>query len=691
MCFHTRDAIVREDASFTFRLPGNRLRNEAMKVALASCEFPMVQWTIEEQWNRFYLNEGLGLTPDTQTVEVRRNSLVVATVHLPLRINPIVHSKIVGGGATQVTTRYPHGLGDDVLESHDVRLLGASAGDVSLAELHALRRITIVDATTVTLRSVDVDGVHSLVVSNITCPSELAQWLQTRLCRNVLDARFEVAYDARTDRMTVSATSRTTDGDTVQLLPCRLMQLCGISTMPVRFVDFRASWPSESTSLWDYVFIPSGFYAPCHRPMCTGQPMRLGTELETALNRLYFPIIKSGEPGHCLVFSDSNGRVVTCSIPSGRYTPDRLCRYLSGAMTSAAQAIDASVEYTVVHENDRFAFSCERRTNGTIAPASFSILFHHPLCIDATRLGFPVQPLSGSDTYVAAQPCRCACGIDGRICTNVIRVGEITQQKRFSVHVTTPPPMIAVLKGRVGSNRIRLRTYVNRRPFSHGLQPGDFLTVGESGGTVVLDDDGSEEMKIEGLRAALPRPLSCIVSDEEDVDPTYLTLLVPTLDGLDDHDTALQLTCTLEPWNMCFDVQPRSIPSHLMGFAPGATQWGVDGSLQNSRGGCIPPFIAPRTHTLDHPDYILMTFSESSGATLEHAYGDENKQIFCKLSLYPLFREERMLPRDTTLMRNQLTTFTISFWNPDMRTPYHFHDCDFSFSLNFVSAVPDAL
>ena len=40
-------------------------------------------------------------------------------------------------------------------------------------------------------------------------------------------------------------------------------------------------------------------------------------------------------------------------------------------------------------------------------------------------------------------------------------------------------------------------------------------------------------------------------------------------------------------------------------------------------------------------------------------------------------------------MRNQLTTFTISFWNPDMRTPYHFHGCDFSFSLNFLSAVPD--
>ena len=84
-----------------------------------------------------------------------------------------------------------------------------------------------------------------------------------------------------------------------------------------------------------------------------------------------------------------------------------------------------------------------------------------------------------------------------------------------------------------------------------------------------------------------------------------------------------------------------------------------------------------------------MTFSESSGATLEHSYSNENKQVFCKLSLYPLFREERMLPRDTTLMRNQLTTFTISFWNPDMRTPYHFHGAEFSFSLNFMSSLPE--
>ena len=82
-----------------------------------------------------------------------------------------------------------------------------------------------------------------------------------------------------------------------------------------------------------------------------------------------------------------------------------------------------------------------------------------------------------------------------------------------------------------------------------------------------------------------------------------------------------------------------------------------------------------------------MTLSESSGAALEHSYDGENRHVFCKLSLYPLFREERMLPRDTSLLRGNLSRFTLAFWNPDLRTPYRFHGAEFSFSLNFVSAL----
>lgn len=688
MCFHTRDAIVRDKASFTFRLPGSRLRNDAVKVALASCEFPMVQWTVENDWNRFYVNEGIGLTPETQTIEVYRNEALITSVHLPLRLNPIVNTVRRGDGL-QITCKYPHGIRDDILQTRQVRILGGSEGDLSLTDMHMLKRVEVKDATSLLIHrpGVDATGVHSLIVPCIESPHALARLLDVRL-RDANGLKFKVTYDARVDRMIVKTTSMDTTCDTVRLGSTRLIVLCGISTMPVRLSNFRAEWPSEPTAFWDHVFIPPGFYAPCHRPMCTGQPMRLGSELETALNRLYFPITASGEQGHQLVFSDPGGRVVTCLIPAGRYTPERLSRHLSHAMTTAVRGIDSSIEYTVVHENDRFTFACERRADGCVLPAAFSILFHHPLCIDASRLGFPTQPLSGSDTYVASQPCRCARGVDGRNCTNVVRVSEVTQQKRFSVHVTTPPPMIAVIQGGAGEKRACVRTYVNRVPFSHGLQPGDLLTVTECGAVTVVPE-GEIETRIEGIRAELPKRLTCIVGDDQHLDPTSLTLIIPSLDGMDDVNTAIQLTCVLEPWNMCFDVHPASIPAHMVGYNQGSTQWGVDGSLQTLNGYRIPPFLAPNTHTLDHPDYILMTFSESSGATLEHSYNDENKHVFCKLSLYPLFREERMLPRDTTLLRNQMTTFTISFWNPDMKTPYMFHGCDFSFSLNFLSSIPD--
>ena len=87
---------------------------------------------------------------------------------------------------------------------------------------------------------------------------------------------------------------------------------------------------------------------------------------------------------------------------------------------------------------------------------------------------------------------------------------------------------------------------------------------------------------------------------------------------------------------------------------------------------------------------MLITFSESTGASLEHARGGHATQVFCKLTLYPQFREERMLPRDTTILGPQMGRFTLAFWNPDMRTPYHFNGAEFSFSLSFMQAVPDA-
>ena len=146
----------------------------------------------------------------------------------------------------------------------------------------------------------------------------------------------------------------------------------------------------------------------------------------------------------------------------------------------------------------------------------------------------------------------------------------------------------------------------------------------------------------------------------------------------------IQINPEVEPFNLCFGLY-NSIPSYYLGFTNGAIQWGKDGSIM-SNPYMIPPFEAPFIHNFDHPDYILIYLEEGKKATtLQHAYGNTVTVPFAKLVLYPLFREERMLPRDTTLLSGEaMNKFTLKFKNPD-GTPYHFHGAQFSFSLNFVS------
>lgn len=692
MCFHTRDAVERDESTFTFRMPSGRLRTAATKVALASCEFPMVQWTVEESWDRLYTNEGILLTPDDNVLWVVAGDMRAPTsVCLPPRTNRVSVTR--RGDRILVACDHPHGLwsADGSVNRAvfhlpgGVCLLGGSAGDVVLdastlswvndREFEVAQGGATPSATT---------GAHTLFTPTIPSPESFATVL-SHAARGCLpdDVRVSFRYDAGADRMITTITCPPETTGMVRLLNSALLRRLGISSMPVTLTgQTSVIVPSEATALWEYVTLPKGFYAPCHRPMCTGQPMRFGTEVETAINRLYFPIVKQGEAEHQLVFSDPDGRVYTAVIPAGRYVPASLANHLETAMTTAGG--DGTVfTYSVSHEDDRFVLACERREHGgRISPAPFGLLFHHPLCIDAGRLGFPSQPLSGSDTYVATTTTRCT------TTGNIVRVSEIAHQKRFRFHVTAPPPMVAeVLEQQQSDGCLVLRTHVNRCPFAHGYRAGDVVLLATCGAATVLTD--TKERTLTACGSDVPHRCRCLVANGNNDDVTVLRLVCPPVSGLGEPGSALQVTTVAEPWNVCTGVHEGSIPCHLLGLKQGATQWGVDGSIGDAEGRLLPPFDAPHTHCLDHPDYVLMTFSESSGAQLEHSFDNENKQVFCKLSLYPLFREERMLPRDTTLMHSNMSTFDIAFWNPDMRTPYCFHGSEFSFSLSFISTATD--
>jgi hypothetical protein len=731
LCFHTRDAVERHDSSMTFELPSNRLRNGgAAKVALASCEFPMVQWTVEEAWNRLWLNEGvrlLGRDGDNVLRVAFRlpgapESEEPLAVTLPPRLNPISRATRNADGAIVYECALPHGLWARgtgaplraAFAENGVRLVGR--GDVSLSAALADGRLQWLSETSFALLGEGGDeqgaarGALYVWTATVPSPRDLCVWL-TEAARGAFDAygaRLDFGYDAARDVIRLRAFVDV-PGAFVRVLPGPLAAAMGLSTAPVRVEAHEARWPCESTAFWDYVAVPPGFYAPCHRPMCTGQPLRLGTELEAAVNRFYFPLSEGdakhedGTPHH-LVFTDPEGRALTAPIPCGRYAPATLAAHLEAAMTRAAQPLSPGASYSVTRERgDRFVFACERRdpATGRVAPAAFGLLFHHPLSIDPARLGFAAQPLSGAHTYAAPEPTHAAVtGADGRGVANLLRFGEAGAQKRFRVHATHPPPMVGVVvaagkppagaaRARGGGDALVLRTHVNGLPFAHGFQYGDVVRLARSGPARVRR--GGEDFDAAESAAALPPDFSCVVLEGDAADPCALRLGAPALEGLRDAGTALRVTCEgAEPFNLCFG-KPRSLPAHLLGFRAGAVLWGLDGSVGDDGARRLPPFEAPHVHCLDHPDYVLLTFSEASGAALTHSYDGQHKEVFCKLSLYPLFREERMLPRDTTLANHGgMSRFTIAFWNPDLRTPYHFHGAEFSFSLGFYSAVPDA-
>ena len=109
LCFHTRDAVERDDSQLTFDLPSDRLRTAAVKVALASCEFPLVQWTVEEDWNRLWLCEGVCLQGEARTLQVVAQAADASeaetvvepvAIVLPPRLNAVVAASFRNNGCT---------------------------------------------------------------------------------------------------------------------------------------------------------------------------------------------------------------------------------------------------------------------------------------------------------------------------------------------------------------------------------------------------------------------------------------------------------------------------------------------------------------------------------------------------------------------------------------------------------------
>ena len=733
VCMHTLDGNNKSEGEYEFNLGGDAPRAKAVKLALGSLEFPMVQWTIEDMWSKLYFNEGYFITQNLNTLKISEKTEKqenVVNVMMPKTLNKIENWKTQNGNLI-IKTEHPHNLWTENLTSvipsviwGEVEIICSPVGRVSLNYLDSISKLKHISNYEfmipgdgwIECLGIDNDASGFLHIPRIPSPYLLCQFI-TKILRNATTlSDYVFQYEAEDNKVLFYATRFVENADrlTVTLHGSPLAKLLGfpsiyheqhfnrsqtITSLEGLTENVRPPLiiPSEFFKGWLHTKLTPGWYAPSHRPMCTGQPLRITQETELSLNRFYFPLperIPSGmATSHFLVFSDPGGSMHMCSIYPGKYNVESFCKHVEDTMTNLSKETLPGTSFSVCYENKRIIFTCEviNRQN-VVNNAPFSLLFGHPAQFDPSRIGFPPITLCGSHCYTSEEiiiPENHEWGHQ----SNTYRISEIGHQKILKIHALPMPQIHALVMNYDNSNCIlHVRTYVGQLPFSHGCHLGDIIRLGKSSDAELLIQDNDtqrwEEGKFPGSAIAPRWGRSGIVvkfHETKNDQPYDLFIKIRRTPDLScECDTVMLLQTEVQPFNLCFGNLHQSITPQIFGFKKGATQWGIDGSVSN---GILkmPPFDAPCVHSLEHPDYVLVHLNEGKqGHALQHTFSNSTSMPLCKLVLYPLFREERMLPRETTLLSGEsLNKFTLKFTNPD-GSPYHFHGAHFSFSLNFV-------
>jgi hypothetical protein len=782
VCFQTCDAVRRDDAraTFSFDMHGDRPHGKPQKVMLGSLEFPMVQYSVEEAWSRLYFCEDVRITTGSRALVLSEGALTgrvraEASLLLPVHLNPIerVHAH---EGRAVVRCRYAHALWHGGPSRSTLALYDAFGGGAWL--LHSAQgairvlasQVVYVSETEFSLplelaaaAASGGDSAHGFLhASGLPSPRALCEVLTRMLLAARADGdvrgRYSLGFDARSARVRLSVANLGELGElSVRLGGDALTERLGFApgqTRVLRAVGRPAplsagglgdagggltggqmgtsdeeTWRGGLFGGFEYVDLPCGWYTPTHRPMATGQPLRLPTELDARLNRFTFLPGGSGAGGDavCLVFRDAHGRTHAAQVPCGVYNPLSIARAVERAM-NGAPLLPAGTRFSFAFDarDGCFHVACEGATrDGAPTPANFALLFSHPACSDVTRLGFARTDYAGYASY-ASEPVHVprldwprvplSDGAGGtRFPGNLYRASEVGPTKRIAFDANGKPTLVGLIQRYDPALRqLVLAVHVGGAPFAAGAQPGDVLTLFSLAREVDTEGEGAEgadgtngEAGADGTRAKAQRRTAtpfatgerlllavAEAATETAVDgsgagrsPHILTLYVPDLAWGAHVGEAVGVELAHCPFNLCLlESLPQSIGGRRLGFPSEVVQWGVDGTLLAHGGRLrVAPFVAPHVHAMDHPDYVLVYLETGKpGTALIHRAGGRVTAPFAKIILYPLFREERMVPRETILTSGEsLSQVVLRFENPD-GTPYNFHGADFSFTLNFI-------
>lgn len=744
ICVSSDDAtrLDEESAVYRWEIPGDCKRYRATRIQLGSIEMNLPQWNVEERWSKLHFMECLRFPVEDRSLEFwvqpssGREEASVAYASVPADMNPIVSWKRARGDEGEVwvaTTLHPHGLrganGASLLRHVTWGVVRVVASPIGTFDVD-VSSVDVPEDDELRFRSFPGEGVRpSSSMSNETntnrCGALHVPWPKdpSDACRFFTTAfrgaphGFSVFMRYEPDRNRVSCTLLSTTGEPLRVWSdpgtnrsvCQILGLCGLSCpMDAEVRGEGVDVPCEPlTAAWASASLRPGVYVPSNRPMTTGQPLRFSTEVHRALRRLYLDPpdrISEGEmTASYLVFQGPDRVVRTVPLPCGRHAPDAICEGLSEDITSE---LGGKAYVRVRFDGERYTFRCASEDGH---PRLLSLLFSSDASVDPSHFGFHAVDLCGSSEYTSSfavpfPDCSCGHG-PTRAPLSAYAIEEVGATQTLTVSSSPSRSATALVIGYDRKhNAVCLRTYVAILPSVHGYLPGDVLEVSPlsgSGTSLLTRDEGDGPSSSSWKQTQVP---SCDLEREAcgyvvDLPPPpsngsrlltlcTLWLRVRASSSLSKCvGSAVSLSGTTLPsvnW-YCGPTVGKSLRPSMMGFSKaGAVLQSARGSVHGADGRRFGP-VCTSFHDMDNPDYMLIYLEDAKrGTLLHHTHQGVVSTPFAKMVLTPLFRDERMLPKDTAIASAEcLTHFTLRFANPD-GTPYQWHGSSFTVSMNLV-------
>lgn len=725
VCLRSSDASVLDEGTYQWSLVTQNLKVMSRKLLLASVELPMSQWSIEEAWNRVYVVERLLVTPQRRRIDVREEAAgagaLEATVLLPLHLNTVRRLRVAAGVVT-IETEEPHGLSGAIFDwlstyEEHAKLVASAVDTVDLSAAWSEGRLTVdserkfsIRPRTASLAASETVGGYVYFPSPPT-PAALADAITAVVqATGSFGRRFACTFDADDCALLLSlAAYPSPDAAQVRLTVggdalASLVGLAGASRVFTRQpLDPRTAGMAsaagrgflqqntmslapagdappltlrgDAAALFGHARVRPGWYAPSQRIYSTSPPLRLPAEWELQFDRFVFPGAEGGGQQPGLVYTDPFGVDRIAEVSQGVYTAESVAALLTHMMNQEAEGYAFAVRF----EKQRFTISCAAGGVGL----AFSVHFTHPRSVDAAKFGFEEAVLEGSDSYRSSVVVHAPTTPFGRL-VNLYQITEVHGQRKFCIRPSAAPPVVGIAETYdVASRTLRLRCVTPaKRPVSHGMQRGTVVAVGASG---FVQDGEDRQLSVPTGSSTL----AVVSRGTEAAGVTIVEVEVPPLPWVvaaAAGKKCMRLTQATEPCSFCFcDRLPASIGGERLGFASTTVQWGLDGAVATRRLR-IPPFVSPRSHNLDHVDFVLLRIRESQkSALMQYETNGQSVSIFGKICLNPTFRHERHLPVELSLEGgDRLDLLTLEVLNPDL-TRYHFHGATWSLALSFVT------